>query len=104
MTTRTFTADKIAIIRELKRYGVPNRIVATVVNVDVDSLRARCSQLGIRRGGYLGARVGARTQLMFYGEAQRRGLRAANLVESVLKTVARDDLFDAVLDNKNGSR
>lgn len=94
-----YTPEVMNKLRRLKSNGVPNDIIAEVINSTPGSVAQTCHRLRIRRhDGYIGANVGDHVATIWRDEAERRGVHLSRLVEEVLEAVARGYLFAAVLD------
>jgi hypothetical protein len=98
-----FTPEVIALMRRMKREGATPREIADEIGngTTAGSVAARCAQLGINRGtgNTLTAGVGQVVVEKFANEASRRKMPTSLLVRDILRKVALDNLFAAVIDD-----
>ena len=101
ITRRVYTESAVARMRQMKRDGATAFEVAMALGTTEASVRSRSAQLRIKRvnAGFLAASVGGDVVEIFTNEARRRGMRLSHLVRDVLRRIARENLFGAVIDD-----
>lgn len=94
-----FTPDVLEQIPKLVSDGKSAAEIAGQIGCSVDSLRVRCSQLGVtlRRNG-LTVRLSQSTLDGLRQRATAEDMSEAALAAALLEIIARDDLYSAVLD------
>ena len=99
MGRKKFTADVLEQIPKLISDGKSLSEVAGQIGCSVDSLRVRCSQLGVtlRRNG-LTVRLSRTALDGLRQQAMAEDMSEAELAAALLEAVHRDDLYRAVLD------
>jgi len=99
MGRKKFTADVLEQIPKLISDGKSLSEVAGQIGCSVDSLRVRCSQLGVtlRRNG-LTVRLSQSTLDGLRQRATAEDMSEAGLASALLEVIARDGLYKAVLD------
>ena len=100
-----YTEKEIALLSKLAARGRSAPVIAEVFGLTTRELRAACRYHGVRlRGsagrGELSAKFGrGETADIFRREATARGTTVAQLGARLLETIARDNMFAAVLDD-----
>jgi hypothetical protein len=102
------TREVLARIPAMVASGSNRQAIAAALGCKVTTLQVRCSQNGIRlRPGrrpqpesYATVRLNREAVAMLRDRAARRGETAQTLARRLIETIARDDLYDAVLDDK----
>jgi hypothetical protein len=99
-------------INELIAQGLKAPEIAELIGCKVGSLRVKCSQQGIslRRDAdrqsdirrRLVVRLSEGVALNLQRQAKKRGMSQAELALALLDAIARDDLYNAVIDNDGG--
>ena len=99
MGRKKFTADVLEQIPKLISDGKSLSEIAGQIGCSVDSLRVRCSQLGVtlRRNG-LTVRLSQSTLDGLRRQARTEDMSENELASALLEAIARDDLYKAVLD------
>ena len=99
MGRRKFTPAVVEQIPILVRDGKSASEIAGQIGCSVDSLRVRCSQLGVtlRRNG-LTVRLSQSTLDGLRRQARAENMSENELASALLEAIARDDLYKAVLD------
>ena len=104
---KRFNEDTIALIRDLVSKGVRAAEIANELGTSVGSLRVTCCRRGIalrpthppgHPENLVSVRVPIETYRDYLAAAERRAQSAKQLISALLATIARDDLFSAVLD------
>jgi hypothetical protein len=117
--SKTFTPAGILLINRLRDEGRSPAEIAEKLGCALGTLRVRCSQLGIslrqqkhtkwrtlpdvlqrERGEELTIALSARAIDQLRRRAASIGWTEARLVSELLKVIAQDDLYDAVLDER----
>lgn len=93
-----FTPDVVKRIVKMKHNGASAQVIARKLNIPLASLERRCSQLGIKRGGRLGTKVGRHTEAAFNAEAHQRGIKPHTLLRRLVTAIVKDKMYTAVLD------
>jgi hypothetical protein len=115
--SKTFTPAGILLIQYLRGKGRSSAEIAEKLGCTLGTLRVRCSQLGIglrhqrrgkrrtlpdvlqrERGKELTIALSADTNSQLRRQAVSIGWTEARLASELLKVIAQDDLYDAVLD------
>ena len=96
---KKFTPDVLEQIPKLLRDGKSASEIARQIGCSVDSLRVRCSQLGLtlRRNG-LTVRLSRTALDGLRQQAVAEDMSEAGLASALLEIIARDGLYKAVLD------
>jgi hypothetical protein len=101
--TRIFTPEALVKIGDMVEQGMNRREIASVLGCSVNSLTVRCSQLGIslRRGQaskMVPLRLSKSASFVMHLQATKLSRDVSMLAKELLEAIARDNLFDAVLD------
>jgi hypothetical protein len=93
------------VIPQLVQQGLRTEQIAARLGCKVGTLKVRCSQEGVslRAGGSPGARhnvlrLDQTTMMMLQERAAATGKSRTTIARELLETIARDNLYDAVLD------
>jgi len=99
MGRRKFTSSVLEQIPKLVSDGKSASEIAGQIGCSVDSLRVRCSQLGVtlRRNG-LTVRLSRTALDGLRQQAMAEDMSEAGLASALLEVIARDGLYKAVLD------
>jgi transposase-like protein len=99
MGRRKFTPSVLEQIPKLVSDGKSASEIAGQIGCSVDSLRVRCSQLGVtlRRNG-LTVRLSQSTLDGLRRQARAEDMSETAFASALLEAIARDDLYKAVLD------
>ena len=109
MGTKILTKDVLTTIPAMVASGMRAEAIASQLGCKVGTLKVRCSQakISLRTPGSRiraphaiprGMKLAIETIVMLRDHAERRGVSAGSLASHLLDTIARDDLFEAVLD------
>jgi len=99
VSRRKFTPSVVEQIPILVSNGKSASEIASQIGCSVDSLRVRCSQLGVtlRRNG-LTVRLSQSTLDGLRRQSKAENMSENELASALLEAIARDDLYKAVLD------
>lgn len=89
----------IATVRRMKSERSPDAEIAMAVGLTEDSLKWLCHKHGIRRPSARTIAISATVANRYRTEAIRRGVRLDWLLHRVLRNVAKDNIFSAVVDD-----
>lgn len=98
---RVFTEENIGIIHRMVYEGKSPGEIAAVIGTTPRSLVARCCQLGIPLRideSHLSAKVDPACVEAFESEAKKRNMQPTQFLRMILTTIARENLFNAVID------
>jgi hypothetical protein len=101
---KRFSPDEIARIRELAELGLPADAIAKAVGRTPESVRSRAVGLGIKFRPLVPPKCGSRFKIPdklwrdVAMAAAKRGVKPTKLAHLALAAVARDGLWDAVID------
>lgn len=92
----------VDIVREMKGEGRKNREIGMAIGMPTTFVENLCFRHHIRRptSARLDVPIGIRLKLKYMAEAERRNVPLNRLMRQVLKAIADDDLFNAILDDK----
>lgn len=93
-------------IPEMVRRGLRGRDIAEQLGCKFSTLKVRCSQAGVslrvagstRKGAYNFIRLDRSAITLLRDRAAASGKTASAVAIELIETIARDDLYDAVLD------
>jgi hypothetical protein len=98
-----FTREAIGRIQAMQDSGSTNREIAAAIGTSEGSLAARSSQLGLSRNPQHAACMRVSFPEQTFSEctphAARRNLSTPDLIRLMVDRIARDNLFEAVLDD-----
>ena len=105
---RVLTRDVLAKIPAMVASGSNGQAIADALGCKLSTLQVRCSQNGIslrprkrpETESYRKVRLNRDVVALLRARAARNGETAPALARRLLETVARDDLYDAVLDEE----
>jgi hypothetical protein len=106
MSPRILTQSVLATIPAMVARGMSREQIAAQLGCKVPTLQVRCSQskISLRRnkpcGRYTTVRLDCEVLDLLHARAMARGESDAALARRLLETIARDNLYDAVLDEK----
>lgn len=95
----THSEDLLADIRRMKRERLSNKVIARTLGSTEQAIESLCYKHGIKRTSEKSVSIGAPLILAYQAEARRRGEPFEKFLRKVLRTVAQDNLFTAVLDD-----
>jgi hypothetical protein len=101
---KRFSADELARFRELAELGLPANAIARAINHTPDAVRHKAVVLGIKFRPLVAPKCGSRFKIpdKLWRDvalaAAKRGVKPTKLAHLVLAAVARDGLWDAVID------
>jgi len=110
---KIFTPEVITEISNLVARGFSAAEIADTIGCTLSSLRVTCSRHGIslrrsksaaerRLQGRLAVELFGDTAALLQREAEKRGISSAKFAASLLETIVRDNLYDAVIDQDIG--
>lgn len=89
----------IEVVRRMKGERASNKMIAMSIGETQGAVEWLCHKHNIRRPPSGRIEIGLATHSAFQAEAVKRGLTTEGLLRKVLRTVAVDNLFAAVLDD-----
>jgi hypothetical protein len=104
MNRRLYTNQTIEKIIQMQHDGSTDKEIATALGTTDKRLASRVSQLGLSRSPRhhdTGTRVHFPEWLItqYTGPAERRGITPMKLIKLLIERIAKDNLFEAVLDD-----
>lgn len=89
----------ISVVRRMKGERARDAEIAMAVGMSEDSLKWLCHKHGIKRPSARTINISAVVANRYRTEAVRRGVRLDRLLHRVLLTVAKENLFAAIIDD-----
>jgi hypothetical protein len=101
---KVFTPEVFTEISNLVARGFSAAEIADTIGCTLNSLRVTCSHHGIslRSQGRLAVKLSGDIAALFQREAEKHGISPATFAASLLETIVRDNLYNAVIDQDIG--
>ncbi len=93
-----FTPEVMETIKKMRANGISARVIAATIGTTRESLQATLCQKGFT-APLVTRLLNDEVKRIYLAEAKRRRMRPGQLTKLLLTTIAKDNLFTAVLDD-----
>jgi hypothetical protein len=103
-TLKRFSAADLELLKTMAAFGHPGTAIAAKLNRTPGAIRAKCVEMGVRLRPNRKPKFGSRFRIpdRLWGSlkaaADARAMKPTRFVHLILETIARDQLYAAILD------